>query len=251
MNALRNRWRSGIAGKLIILAGFVFGCTLCGVGATLISGPDEAGEGTPAAVAVATTAKATEVVEVAPATEAAPEAAPEPTATPAPTDTPAPTSTPEPTSTPAPTATPEPTATPAPTLPPEEALRAAVVEALGDGNRDVERVRDVILFDDGAVSIGWAIDDNFSQSWVKSGARADVVDILRAVRDTGLPVTQVDLAGTFTMADVYGNINESIVVSASYSAETMAKLNLGNILLENTIYEAADSIKVHPEFLGE
>ena len=246
MNALRNRWRSGIAGKLIIVAGMLFGCMLCGVAASLIDGPDEVGEGTPAAVAVATMAKATE-------TEAVPEPAltSAPTATPEPTSTLGPTATPEPTFTPGPTATPEPTATATPTLPPEEALRAAVAAALGKGNREAPRVKGVVLLDNGAVEIGWSINDNLTKGFVKGGARADVLDILRAVRDTGLPVTAVDLTGTFSLADVYGNVNESIVVRARYSAETLAKLNLGNILLENTIYEAADSIKVHPEFLGE
>lgn len=240
MNALRKRWQSGIAGKLIIVAGVVFGCAVCGLAASLM--PDSGQEG--GTGASASPAPATAVSALATRPSAA-------EATPAPAATVAPTATPMPTDTPAPTATAAPTATPAPTLAPEEALRAAVVTALNDGNRGVDRVRDVILLDDGSVSIGWAINDNLTKGFVLGGARGDVVDILRAVRDTGLPVTGVNLAGTFSMVDVYGNTSESIVVSASYGADTLAKLNLDNVLLQKTIYEAADSIKVHPEFQGE
>lgn len=239
MNALKRRWQSGLVGKLIIVVGIVFGCAICGLAASLL--PDSGRQGETGASASPPAATKVAVATKPPAAKA----------TLAPTATAAPTDTPMPTDTPAPTATAAPIATPGPTLAPEQALRAAVVAVLRDGNRDVERVRDVILLDDGSVSIGWAINDNLTKGFVLGGARGDVVDILRAVRDSGLPITEVDLAGTFSMVDIYGNTNESIVVSASYSADTLAKLNLDNILLEKTIYEAADTIRVHPEFQGE
>lgn len=234
MNALRNRWRSGLVGKLVILAGFVLLCAMCGIVATLL--PEPNAEKTAEPVAVIATTSPPAAVATATLVEAGP------TATAPPTETPAPTLTP--------TVIPLPTVTPVP-LSPEEALMAGILARLSDGNRDVPRVKDVILADDGSISVSWAINDNFTAGYIKSGARADVVDILRAVRDSGLPVTRVDLAGTFSMVDVYGKTSESIVVSANYSADTLAKLNLDNILLEMSIYEAADSIKVHPEFLGE
>lgn len=226
MNALRNRWRSGLAGKLVIVAGFVFLCAACGLVALLLPERDQGA------------AETAELVEASTPPSA-------PTATKRPVVA---TATARPTDTPAPTATPMDTPTP---MTPEEALLAGILAELGEGNRNVSRVKNVLLADDGSVSVSWSINDYYTAGFMRSGARSEVVDILQAVRASGIPFNRVDLAGTFSMRDVYGNTNESIVISASYEAATVDRLNLDNVLLETTIYEAADSIKVHPEFLGE
>lgn len=269
MNALKQRWQSGCLGKMLIVGGvlvILFTCTVCGAMA-LVSAPRKTPSGEVRATG-AVTPKALERSQVtaAPiatknakgaeikATEVAtmrPTLAPTPTAT----VTSAPTATPGPTATPAPTNTPMPTDTPVPptnTPEPQAALQTAVAAALGEGNRDVPRIKDVYLgTDDKTIAVSWAINDNAFSSYIGYGGRKDVIAILKAVKASGAPFDVVNLFGSFSMVDKYGNASESPVVKLIYSKATVDRLNLDNILLTDTIYEAADKSQIHPEFSGE
>src|SRR5690606_6329094 len=91
---------------------------------------------------------------------------------------------PEPTDEPEPTNTPRPTAT----LPPEEALRAAILNALGTVNRDEVETIQEFVYDESTqeVLVIWAINDNFSENMIKRGAMMDVQDIMEQVSASGL-----------------------------------------------------------------
>ena len=129
-------------------------------------------------------------------------------------------------------------------------LLALIEKQLGSSNRDVPRVQDV-YYGEGTIAVAWAINDNLTENLLRFGARSDVLDILQAVKASGLPFDVVNVAGTFSMMDVYGNTEESTVVQLRFTRATFDKLNLDNILLVDTIYQAADSAGIHPEFREE
>jgi len=161
--------------------------------------------------------------------------------TPAPEPTAAPTA--EPTNTPAPTA--EPTAT----LAPADALRAAVLSALGDSNRDVDRL--VALEDAaGRIEVDWAINDNLTEDLNRAGAQLDATEILRAIAGSGYPYEFILLRGTFPLIDQFGNIEEQKVVELFFEKPTVDQINFDNFSHRN-IYNIADSAQIHPAFVRE
>jgi len=204
-----------------------------------------------------------------------PTSTPSPTITQTPTDTPIPTNTPSPTQTvpptstlppsdtPAPTATPPPTNTPPPTptitstptpLPhtPTPTLLEGLRSALSESDRGLERVG-LASESDGVVNVEWTINDQLTARLVRVGARQDVVDLLHAVRVLVPDYAFVNLAGTFSMQDAYGNTSEMQVVRASFRRETAEKINWSDddfvrILLRKSIYELADDADIHPVF---
>lgn len=174
--------------------------------------------------------------------------------------------TPEPTSTAtamvADTPLPEPTATltrlftstSEPTLPadtptpasPEERLRAAIVAALGEGNRGIERVEKVEMNLD-VINVKWAIDDNLTDEMIKRSARYDISRMLKAIQETGVAYYIVNFEGTFSMIDQLGNTEERSVVWATYGSETVEQINWDRFLLDN-MYDVASTHKLHPAF---
>lgn len=141
-------------------------------------------------------------------------------------------------------------ATTQPTLPPTPSPRQIVVDAvidvLGKSNRDVEgafsdshRGQAVSLSDDGVITVQWAINDNLSSGFVKRGARNDVLDVLRAVHESGVPYGSILTLGTFSLVDIYGNSSEEVVVRAVYDRSTVEKIDWDNFLSDN-IYRIAD-----------
>jgi hypothetical protein len=174
---------------------------------------------------------------------------PAPTETGAPTETPAPTDTPSPTFTPGPTNTPEPTDTPAPpteTPSPEQAIERIVEDTLGTCNRDVQRIQELRVANDGWVHIKWAINDNLTEGMIKNGAKLDVTEVAEALCEAGY-CNGLTMRGTFSMVDQYGNTSEDVVVEVVLSPGTLDKINWENFLFEN-IYAIADSANIHPAF---
>lgn len=160
-----------------------------------------------------------------------------------PTNTPVPpTSTHWPTHTPMPTETP----TPMPTLSPEE----QILGALGNSNRGVERIAKFEKLAD-VINIEWAINDNLTESMIRGGAQMDVANVLKAVHNSGMQFGLLNLTGTFSMQDNFGNKEEMPVVWLTYSAATVDKINWDNPLFINgslwtEVYTIADSVKLHP-----
>lgn len=182
---------------------------------------------------------------------------PKPTLTPVPTNTPVPTIAPSATIAPTPTIgpspTPEPTATPEPpteipTL--ASQVRTAVNAVLSKSNRKVERITTAVADPDQKhpqIFIRWTINDNLSEGLIKSGARHDAVNILKAIADLSVDYSAIVIEGTFPLVDKLGNSTETVVVHASYPKATIDKVNWPNFLSDN-VYAIGDDVTIHPAF---
>lgn len=168
---------------------------------------------------------------------------PRPTRDPDATFTPYPTKTTRPTRTPI--ATSEPTATPEPTsiLRPEDVLWAAVaneVEAV-----DIREIR----MEDTTLWVEFSIDDNFSNDWIRDGARRDTRGVMEAIaahaQYTGYGDTVI--AGWFPLVDTLGNTQDAQVTAIRYSRETLESINWDGFLTDNA-YVVAESARIHPAF---
>lgn len=148
--------------------------------------------------------------------------------------------------TPAPTDTPLPTETP---ISPEAQLLADIEAALGDSNRDIERVRAYdFLGADHVIYVTFAIQDNFTADMIRAGAVSDVIDILEQVSQSQLDYAGVEVAGSFSMVDVYGNVSETTVIEAYYSRATIGRINFETFPSDN-VFVIADSVSImHPGF---
>lgn len=158
------------------------------------------------------------------------------------------TNSPMPTKTPLPTSTP----TPLPTLSPVEALRSAIIEVLGDSDRDVERITKLEVTPV-AVLIEWSINGRYGAKLAKYDARADAVAILKTIHELQPPYEFIVLTGTFGITDKFGNTEETMVMRLNYEHETMDAINwqdenfVRNSLPYN-IYDIADTGVVNPAF---
>ncbi|PQO28700.1 hypothetical protein C5Y97_23245 [Blastopirellula marina] len=89
--------------------------------------------------------------------------------------------------------------------------------------------------------------DNLTNSMIKFGAKSDVANILKAVAESGVNCGETTVFGSFPLADKYGNSEKEVVVKATYSGETIARINWSGFLLDN-VYEIAESVWMHPAF---
>lgn len=153
-----------------------------------------------------------------------------------------------------PTATPSPTAivTPSPIpptpteTPPDVALRQAIETELGELNRDGPKIQDFVM-NDTVVTVDWAINDNLTADLAQIGAKEDILNVLRLVRDSGVPYEMVRMRGTIPLGDSFGNSSETTVVFVQYNKATVDKINFDNIDLDN-VFKIADASEIHPEF---
>lgn len=143
-----------------------------------------------------------------------------------------------------------PTEVPLPTvtLEPHAAFQAALVAALGPGNRDVPRLGEV-TFDDqpGEVWVRWAIDDNLTEGMIKGSAKHDAAKILRALATSGLDYQTIVMNGSFPMGDAYGKVTEDNVVNLTFYKATVDRIVWDNFDTDN-IYVIADEAVIWPAF---
>ena len=140
---------------------------------------------------------------------------------------------------------------------PRQTIGDAVIKALGKSNREVEgafsdshQVQAVVLSDERAVTVQWAINDNLTSGLRKGGARRDVVDILKAVHESGVPYESILVVGTFPLVDLLGNASETPVVRAVYDQSTVEQINWDGFQSDN-VYRIADGefgAIVHKDF---
>lgn len=129
---------------------------------------------------------------------------------------------------------------------PEEIVLAAIQEELGRSNRDVQRVSGFSV-DDGMVRVRWALNDNLTGGMRRTGARIDATGILEAVGRGSVPYTTVEIQGTFSMADAFGNSSESVVVQAAYARSALDRVNWDGFSYDN-VWSIAEGATIHPEF---
>lgn len=136
--------------------------------------------------------------------------------------------------------------TPEPSEPATVPLRDQLIEALGEGNRNMEKVG-LVGRESGLVSVQFAIDDNLTGGLIADGARRDVLTILQVALEAGNPFRDIKVSGTFSMQDEYGNAFESQVVRVVFSWATVRRINFENVDPDR-IYELATVASLHPEF---
>lgn len=74
--------------------------------------------------------------------------------------------------------------------------------------------------------------DNLTTNMTIKGMYLDIFDILKAIQ----PIidTDVDFNVTYPLQDRYGNVKDVIVIKATFTNETINKINFDNVLWENT-----------------
>jgi hypothetical protein len=82
---------------------------------------------------------------------------------------------------------------------------------------------------------------------IKTGAKINITDILRAIDEGGIEYGLINFEGTFSLVDKLGNVSEETVVWATYDADTVSKINWPRFLHKD-IYDIAVSSKLHPLF---
>ena len=134
-------------------------------------------------------------------------------------------------------------------LSPEDALKESIREALGELNRDGNRIHEIDIRGDNndLVSVRFSLNDNFSDDSILRVGMLDIIDILKAVNSSSIDYSIVIVEGTFLMVDTYGNESEEQVIFASYSKENIDLINWSNFLTDN-IFVIADTHNLHPAF---
>ena len=127
-----------------------------------------------------------------------------------------------------------------------ETFQTRIEDALGTSNRSVRRVSEARLQGE-QLFVQWAINDNLTAGMVRGGARIDISDVLEVIADDSETYTSVFLRGTFAMVDQFGNASETPVVEATYTKETIDRINFENFLTDN-VYAIAEDTDLHPEF---
>lgn len=133
----------------------------------------------------------------------------------------------------------------------EAKITDEIEDALGDSNRDVDRVESVAYVDGVNVPvITWAINDNVTESLTKMGAKLDLtkmLEVLQDLHDDGLKFKQAAFAGTYPLQDKLGNVSEDRVVLARYTAGTISTINFDNFIYSD-VYDIATDVNIHPAF---
>ena len=81
---------------------------------------------------------------------------------------------------------------------------------------------------------------------IRTGARIDASNILRLIAESGLPYQTVEIQGTFPLADLLGNSEESIVIQAAYTRATLDRVNWDNFLYDN-VFLISEGSMIHQE----
>ncbi|QDU98083.1 hypothetical protein [Lignipirellula cremea] len=97
------------------------------------------------------------------------------------------------------------------------------------------------------IQIRWDVDDNLTNSLIRRGAMMDLEQILKAASDSGISCAEVTAFGSFAVEDKLGNATKDLVIKATYSGDTIGKINWSKFLTDNVL-EIADDTWEHPMF---
>ena len=139
----------------------------------------------------------------------------------------------------APPSVPIPAPTPTPIPRPEDILSHELNKYLKD------RLR-AVYSDDKDVIVEFKVEDLLFMSITKFGLKQDIVKILYVVRKSRINYQYVTVIGYFPLKDVYGNIKEGMVVSATYTKDTVDKINFSHFDTDD-IYVIAEDYYLHPD----
>lgn len=137
-------------------------------------------------------------------------------------------------------------------LTPEQNMTAAIRDTLGTCNREgLEKVFDIDFVNAGygySIDIHFSIDDNLSEGWIVDGARMDIRDTMEALYTCGMDIQWVDMYGSFSMMDSYGNAKEMEVMHVRLGKDTASKINWGN-MTSGGLFNILDFNDTHPAFV--
>ncbi len=149
---------------------------------------------------------------------------------------------------------PDPTATrpPATTAPPKpvspaEAFRTGVTEALGDLNREGDRVSEASLTGNGYATVRLAFNDNLTDNLIRTGASKDVLDVIEEAKKVP-NLTALEVVGTFPLQNELGESAEEEVVGLIYSARIVQRIQVDTIDRKAVFRVADKRAYVHPAF---
>lgn len=126
----------------------------------------------------------------------------------------------------------------------EARLRHVIADALGTSNRNVQKVSRLDV-SSGNITVTIAFDDNLTENFIRGGIRRDIVDVLKAARDSGYEFSEIHIDGSFPLVDKFGATTEETVVRVQYARATVDRINWSGFLPEN-VYDIADSCWLHP-----
>ena len=130
-----------------------------------------------------------------------------------------------------------------------ETITAIIQNELGTCNREaVEKIAGIDIVNAGYgynIDIHFAIDDNLTESFIKGGAQMDVFDTVEALYTSEHDIQWVDMYGTFSMVDKYGNASEIEVLHARLGRDTARKINWDNMTRED-LFDILDFLQWHP-----
>ena len=143
------------------------------------------------------------------------------------------------------------TSSPETSTPSGDTINAIIQNELGTCNREgVEKIAGIDIVNAGYgnnVDIHFAIDDNLTKSFIKSGAQMDVLDTMEALYISEHDIQWVDMYGTFSMVDKYGNASEMEVLHARLGRDTASKINWDN-MSGDSLFDILDFLQWHPAF---
>lgn len=89
------------------------------------------------------------------------------------------------------------------------------------------------------------IDFNLSR-FISTSAKDEVLQILRVIKEMNLGYEAYKIRGISPVADEYGNKEEKLVIYLIYKRESIQKINLEGMRVEN-VFRIADFKEIHPQ----
>jgi hypothetical protein len=129
----------------------------------------------------------------------------------------------------------------------------AVNEALGPSDRHARRFAVQSLTPDehkqgqSILHLRWAINGNLALGSVSAWAQFEAYSLMEGLFTSGLPLSSVDLTGTFGDHDANGHAVEVKVLQVSLDSATAALLDWGN-LDANSVWPLLHRVYVRPGF---
>ena len=114
---------------------------------------------------------------------------------------------------------------------PQDAVQAAVVGALGDLNRDGQRVASVVYDEpSGDTVVTYALNDNLSAGLLRTAAWHDSADIIQALRSTGVPLGQLVTVGTMAFETQDGSpLGERPIATITFDAAAVTSAQVDGL----------------------
>ncbi|MGO1181580.1 MAG: hypothetical protein ACTHZ5_01665 [Micrococcaceae bacterium] len=98
-----------------------------------------------------------------------------------------------------------------------------------------------------SIYITFDLSDSKTNNDLSAGARTDTFELLKSVDETSLDVDRVLIKGSYSVEDVYGNADYTVVVDVSYEQDTISLINFDNRSVIDNIWRIADKAKIHAD----